>query len=348
MKKMSTTSRIIIAIGSLAMCIMFLVPVWSIYLIAPQYPEGLSMQIWLNKITGQVEIINGLNHYIGMKHINADMFPEFTFLVYILGFFILFGLLVAFTGNRKLLLTYLVISVIGAIAALADFYMWGYDYGHNLDHSAAIQVPGLSYQPPLIGHKKLLNFDAYSYPDTGGWVIVAITALFFSIWFVEWRKNKKQKQPAMMQHKKMALASWALIAALFMMGCNAKPEKIAFGKDNCSECKMTIMNPKFGGEIVTKKGKVYKFDDSHCIAVFLERRGVELNDIHQTLFTDYNNSDGFVKVNAVEFVVSSQFKSPMGGNAAAFKNAAEAKNKAAEIEGSKVTNWATLYNILVK
>jgi copper chaperone NosL len=348
MKKMNTTSRIIIAIGSLAMCIMFFVPVWSIYLIAPQYPEGLSMQIWLHKITGQVEIINGLNHYIGMKHINADMFPEFTFLVYILGFFILFGLMIAFTGNRKLLLTYLVLSVIGAVAALTDFYMWGYDYGHNLDQSAAIQVPGLSYQPPLIGHKKLLNFDAYSYPDTGGWVIVAITALFFSIWFIEWRKSKKQKQPAMMQHKKMALATLALIASLFITGCNAKPEKITFGKDNCAECKMTIMDPKFGGEIVTKKGKVYKFDDSHCIAVFLERRGVELNDIYQTLFTDYNNSDEFVKVKSVEFVVSSQFKSPMGGNAAAFKNAAEAKKKAAEIEGSKVTNWATLYNILVK
>ena len=86
---MNTRSRIIIAIGSVAMCIMFFVPAWSIYLIAPQYPEGLSMQIWLYKISGDVEIINGLNHYIGMKHIKAEMFPEFDFLVYILGFFIL-------------------------------------------------------------------------------------------------------------------------------------------------------------------------------------------------------------------------------------------------------------------
>ena len=141
MKKLSLTSRIIIAIGSLAMCAMFFVPAWSIYLVAPQYPEGLSMQIWLDKITGQVEIINGLNHYIGMKHINADMFPEFGFLVYILGAFVIFGLIVAITGSRRLLFVYLVASVIGAIAALVDFYMWGYDYGHNLDPTAAIQVP---------------------------------------------------------------------------------------------------------------------------------------------------------------------------------------------------------------
>jgi copper chaperone NosL len=138
-----------------------------------------------------------------------------------------------------------------------------------------------------------------------------------------------------------------LSICLFITGCNPKPEKIAFGKDNCAECKMTIMEPKFGAEIVTKKGKVYKFDDAHCVASFLEQRSVELSDIHQTLFVDYNSAK-FIKVSRVEFVVSSQFKSPMRGNAAAFESAEEARKKAAEMEGSKVTNWATLYNILVK
>src|SRR6185295_5394125 len=125
MKKMSKVSRVIVAIGSLLLIILFFVPAWSIYLIAPQYPEGLSMQIWLYKITGQVDIINGLNHYIGMKHIEVEMFPEFGFLVYILGFFILFGLVIAITGRRKLLFIYLVVSLIGGVVALVDFYKWG-------------------------------------------------------------------------------------------------------------------------------------------------------------------------------------------------------------------------------
>ena len=343
---MSMRSRAIIAAGSLAMIIMYVVPVWSIYLIAPQYPEGLSMQIWLNRITGQVDIINGLNHYIGMKHIKVEMFPEFTFLVYILGFFILFGLTIAVTGNRKLLFAYLVLSFMGGVAALVDFYKWGYNYGHDLDPTAAIQVPGLSYQPPLIGHKKLLNFDSYSYPDTGGWVVVAITGLFFIIWLLEWRKNKKQKP--MIVHKKMGVVALGLIAFLFITSCNPTPEKIEFGKENCAECKMTIMDPKFAAEIVTKKGKVYKFDDAHCVATFLGRRAVELDNIYQTLFVDYNNSHELIKVRTAEFVVSSQLKSPMGGNAAAFKSEAEARKKAAEMEGSRVTNWATLYNVLIK
>jgi copper chaperone NosL len=212
MKKMSTTSRIIIAAGALATCIMFFVPVWSIYLIAPQYPEGLSMQIWLNKITGQVEIINGLNHYIGMKHIKAEMFPEFKFLIFIVGFFVLLGLAIAVTGSRKLLFSYLILSVIGGIAALVDFYLWGYDYGHDLDPMAAIQVPGLSYQPPLIGHKKLLNFDSYSYPDTGGWVAVAGVGVFFIVWFLEWRRNKKHR--TMTQRQKAVALSMAIIATI--------------------------------------------------------------------------------------------------------------------------------------
>src|SRR5215216_3096075 len=99
MNKMGLPSRIIIAIASLSLIATCFLPVWFIFLIAPQYPEGLTMQIWLTKITGQVDIINGLNHYIGMKHIKAEMFPEFNFLVYIVGFYILFGLVVAITGK---------------------------------------------------------------------------------------------------------------------------------------------------------------------------------------------------------------------------------------------------------
>ena len=92
--KMRNTSRILIALASLVLIATYFFPVWFIFLIAPQYPEGLTMNIWLNKLSGQVEIINGLNHYIGMKHISVEMFRELKFLVYIVAFFILFGLTV--------------------------------------------------------------------------------------------------------------------------------------------------------------------------------------------------------------------------------------------------------------
>ncbi len=190
MKKLSIISRSIIAITSLSIIAAYFLPVWRIDLFAPQYPEGLVMKIWLNNITGQVDIINGLNHYIGMKKISVEMFPEFTYLVYVVAAFILYGLVIAFTGSRKILLSYLIVSAIGGLLALYDFYQWGYDYGHNLDPNAPIKVPGMGYQPPILGHKKLLNFDAYSMPDVGGYVIISVVVIAGVIWFIEKRRSK--------------------------------------------------------------------------------------------------------------------------------------------------------------
>lgn len=194
--KLSVTSRILVAFASGALIAVFFLPAWRIDLFAPQYQEGLTMNIWINNITGEVDVINGLNHYIGMKHITPDMFPEFKFLPFVVGFFMLFGIVVSITGSRKMLFIYLVLTMIGGILAMYDFYRWAYDYGHNLDPTAPIQVPGLSYQPPLIGHKRLLNFDAYSFPDVGGWIVIAAGCLAFGVWFIEWyryRKIKKRK-----------------------------------------------------------------------------------------------------------------------------------------------------------
>src|SRR5262245_48433548 len=97
--QLSIASRILVAFASGALVAVFFLPAWRIDLFAPQYPEGLSMYIWINNITGQVDVINGLNHYIGMKHINVGMFPEFKFLPYVVGFFMLFVMIVVIIGK---------------------------------------------------------------------------------------------------------------------------------------------------------------------------------------------------------------------------------------------------------
>ncbi len=191
MQKLSGLSRVIIALCSLAIIASYFVPIWRIDLFAPQYPEGLMMNIWFNKLTGDVDIINGLNHYIGMKKISIEMFPEFSYLVYIVAAFIIYGLLIAITGSRKLLFSYLVVSALGGVLAIYDFYQWTYDYGHHLSPDAPIQVPGMSYQPPIIGHKQLLNFDAFSMPDVGGYIVAGSVVIVGIVWFIEWRKHKK-------------------------------------------------------------------------------------------------------------------------------------------------------------
>jgi copper chaperone NosL len=191
--QISVTSRVLVAFASGALLVVYFLPVWRIDLFAPQYPEGLMMNILIDGLSGDVDIINGLNHYIGMKTISVEMFPEFTYLPFVVGFFMLLGMTIAIAGIRKLLFAYLVLTVLGGTLAIYDFYQWGYKYGHELDPNAAIQVPGFSYQPPLIGHKRLLNFDAYSFPDVGGWIVIAASALSFGVWFFEWRKTKINK-----------------------------------------------------------------------------------------------------------------------------------------------------------
>lgn len=172
MQKLKPITRVIVAISALLMILPYFVPLWQILMWAPQYPEGLEMKIWIDNISGDVKIISALNHYIGMRHIEVSMFPEFKYMIYIVAVLIAAGLTASIVNRRIALVIYSGLIVACGIAALVDFYLWGYHYGHNLDPTAAIVVPGMAYQPPLIGTKQLLNFTAFSGPDVGGWLFL--------------------------------------------------------------------------------------------------------------------------------------------------------------------------------
>lgn len=178
---MNPASKIIVASASLLLILTFFFPLWYINLEAPQYPEGIGLEIWINQITGQkpndLTNINGLNHYIGMKTIVPDAIPELKIMPFIIIFMILFGLITAFIEKRFLIYGWIALFVILAAVGLYDFYMWEYDYGHNLNPHAAIKIPGMAYQPPLIGSKMLLNFNAISMPDISFYILVIAVGL---------------------------------------------------------------------------------------------------------------------------------------------------------------------------
>jgi copper chaperone NosL len=191
MKRLQPISRIAIALSAVLMVAAYFIPLWRILMWAPQYPEGLEMKIWINNITGDVKIISALNHYIGMRHIEVSMFPEFEYMIYLLAAVIAIGLLAAVINLLWMVGVYVAVIISSGIAALVDFYLWGYDYGHNLDPNAAIVVPGMSYQPPVIGTKQLLNFTAFSGPDIGGWVFIAsgLLAIGALVYELKWSKK---------------------------------------------------------------------------------------------------------------------------------------------------------------
>jgi copper chaperone NosL len=310
--KLKIWIRFLLIICGLALVAVLFVPLWRIDLDAPQYPEGLRLLIFPGKLAGNVDIINGLNHYIGMKTLHTADFFEFTILPYIIGFFALLFVVTGFVARKKLLYFLFVLFISFGVLAMYDFWRWEYNYGHNLNPDAAIIVPGMAYQPPLIGFKQLLNFGAYSIPDKGGWIFVSVGVLLLLVTLIVWRTSKKGKG-------NIALSSTMAFAFLITVtSCNAGPEALKTGVDNCYFCKMTISDARFGAEIVTKKGKIYKFDDTHCILNYLKTKDIELANIKNIYLTNYCGSHQLLDVKNVVLLKAEELRSPMGGNTAAF------------------------------
>ncbi|PPL00883.1 hypothetical protein [Parapedobacter indicus] len=180
-------NRAILIIGGIALLAVIALPIWRIELDAAQYPEGLELLIYSYKLEGEVDIINGLNHYIGMKTLRADDFIEFTLLPYLIGIYGLAFILVGISARRKLLNILFGAFLLFGVISMVDFWRWLYEYGHDLNPSAPIKVPGMAYQPPLIGFKQLLNFGAFSIPAIGGWIFIACGILLAYCVYVEWR-----------------------------------------------------------------------------------------------------------------------------------------------------------------
>ncbi|MDQ7816355.1 MAG: hypothetical protein RDU14_04970 [Melioribacteraceae bacterium] len=190
---MSSRSKYLMIAASLILLGVFMFPIWNINLKAPQYPEGIGLRIWVNQVTGEKEFdlknINGLNHYIGMKAIEPDTISELKYMPFILGFFIGTGLIISFIKNKKMIFVWILLFLVVMSIGLYDFYLWGYDYGHNLDPTAPIKVPGMSYQPPVIGTKKLLNITATSLPGIGS-ILILISLSLAAISYFTLKKDK--------------------------------------------------------------------------------------------------------------------------------------------------------------
>jgi len=325
--------RVVLAFCGIALFVVLFVPMWRIDLDAPQYPEGLYMLIYPDKVGGDVDIINGLNHYIGMKTIHTEDFKEFAVLPWVIGGFGFAFLLTALARRRWLLYLVTGLFVAFGIVAMIDFWKWEYDYGHNLDPNAAIIVPGMAYQPPLIGFKQLLNFGAYSMPDVGGWIFVSVGVALIFIIFMDWKWKKKWQNTANLV---VPFALW-----VSLMSCTNEPSPIRIGKDQCDQCKMTLSNPRFGAELVTNKGKIFKFDDTRCLKSFLEKEKMDSSSISGIYLSDFCGDHGLNPGKLCLLLESAELHSPMGGNVAAFSNSDSANVHAKRTKG-RLISWKEL------
>lgn len=133
---------------------------------------------------------------------------------------------------------------------------------------------------------------------------------------------------------------YLLFIMVALLGCDSKPEPISYGKDACHFCKMNIMEPEYAAELVTAKGKVYKFDDVACMVKYLKSGEFSESDFKFILVNDFNSKE-LIDVHLATFVRSENYKSPMRGDAAAFeKSLAPAKS-----DSNELVSWDELFNI---
>jgi copper chaperone NosL len=275
-----------------------------------------------------------------MKTLHAEDFIEFTLLRYIIIAYALLVFITGIVGKRKLLYTTLIAFLIFGFVAMVDFWKWEYNYGHKLDPDAAIRVPGMAYQPPLIGYKQLLNFGAYSIPDIGGWIFIGVGVMLFALVVLELRESKTKKIFTPSTKKITAIVA-AFFVATTIVSCDVKPQPLVLGKDNCYFCKMTVSDARFGAEVITKKGKIYKFDDVHCLLAFLKSREVAAKEIKDVYFVTFDGDHRFVKSEDATLLKGDELHSPMNGNVAAFSTADSMRIVMEAVKGTPVS-WKQL------
>ena len=127
-----------------------------------------------------------------------------------------------------------------------------------------------------------------------------------------------------------------MLILLYMVACSAKPQPIDFGNDNCQFCDMTIMDNKHAAELVTVKGKVFKFDAIECMLRYIAR--TDKQEYAYQLISDYSSPGELVIAEQSMYLISKNLPSPMGAFLSGFLSD-EAANLAMEENGGALYNW---------
>ncbi|MFA7447587.1 MAG: nitrous oxide reductase accessory protein NosL [Weeksellaceae bacterium] len=137
--------------------------------------------------------------------------------------------------------------------------------------------------------------------------------------------------------------SFFVILSFILSACTIETKPIDFGNDDCDYCKMTISDTRYGAELLTKKGRDYKFDDLHCMKGFLNDEIVAEDQIHSLWIVDFSNPEQLIKAETSFLLHNDELKSPMGSNIAAFGNEEDLNKYYSEYSG-KILTWKEFFN----
>jgi copper chaperone NosL len=338
---MRTESRLILSLAALLLIPVYWLPLWSIRIVAPQYSDGLGMYVGLRDIWGHrqhdIQNINILNHYIGMKAIDPAIVDVLTIMPWVVGFLIVSGLVAAVIGKRWLVIGWLVAFAVLGAAGLYEFYSWKYDYGHNLDPRAPIKIPGMTYQPPFLGTKQLLNMTTTSLPTWGtllialsflGGVLSLVTARFPLFGRRDGAVPEPDGAPdgALRTGMLSASAATAMIALVAIAAACSPPQATAEARATeakfpagvaCAYCDGVTVEARFGGQLTTVEGDVYRFMSVECLAGFLLEGRVPAERIVALEVVDYSHGERLIDATTAHYVRMQFERSPNGLDLAA-------------------------------
>ena len=187
-------ARLILLTAVVLLVATYFFPLWNLTMFAPQYPDGLRLDIYSYVLTGgnhgqDVKEINVLNHYIGMQDLVNESFTEFKWMPFVIGALALLILRAVVHGTAAALVDVTMLMVYFGGFSLWSFAYKLYRYGHDLSPAAAVKVP--AFMPPLFGYRQIANFEVYSYPRPASYLIAIVVVLLFASLFLTWRDARR-------------------------------------------------------------------------------------------------------------------------------------------------------------
>lgn len=134
-----------------------------------------------------------------------------------------------------------------------------------------------------------------------------------------------------------------ILLAVWISSCQNNPEPIEYGHDDCAHCRMVISDQKFGGELITQKGKIYKFDSIECMASYY--RTVNIDDVHSLWTMDFSNPGVWVKADGAYYLRSKNLPSPMGMFLSSYSNRDASEAMQGRMEGD-LLNWQEVMSLV--
>lgn len=191
----SARPRILLVIAAVLVLGGYLFPLWNLTMFAPQYSDGLRLDIYSYTLVGgrggqDIREINVLNHYIGMRDLAITDFTEFKWMPFAFGGFALIFLRAVFFGTMKELVDAVVLFCYFGAFSMWSFAFKLYKYGHELAPNAAFKVQ--PFTPPVFGYAKIANFEVYSYPQAGTYCLLGVGLLLLVALWLAWRQRKPQ------------------------------------------------------------------------------------------------------------------------------------------------------------